>query len=583
MITNESSLIDLYLDAAQAERDVPLPEAVAFELFAASAVMKDKNLSSEEILFGRIGGGRDGAIDAVYVLQDGRLLDEDSHVFRDDFKIADARKGVELDLHIVQAKQESSFTETALDLIASSTRRLLDLSASHTDLTNYYSDEVIGRFELFRQAWKLLSVRSPAIRIHVEYVSKGDSAAIGKPVQSKAIDLESSLRALVPGARVSVGFIGARDLWSIVSTPATADLELRFVDYNTQGVSYVGLASLRDYSLFLSGTNGELREALFDWNVRDYQGSVAVNTQIQSTLVAGGPEDFWWLNNGVTILCSSASIGGDKTFTLTDPQIVNGMQTSHSIHHFVSNSDSSRVENSIRSVLVRLIVTRDEALRDRIIRATNSQTRVPDASLHATEDIHRQIEAHFLSEGWFYDRRKNHYRNLGKPTDRIVGIPALGQATMAIGLGRPDDARARPSTLLNNPTDYPLVFSEKTPLHVYHWLASTQRRVDLLLLRDADSYMRSNFRFHVSAYLVTKKFGQRIYNPSQLKDFASERLEVDDGDTFLAINQIQDLIQNSDELEFGEWSIDRFAKSRVFAEMVLDLGVSHSTTGPPTS
>ena len=82
-----------------------------------------------------------------------------------------------------------------------------------------------------------------------------------------------------------------------------------------------------------------------------------------------------------------------------------------------------------------------------MIRATNSQTKVPDASLPATEAIHRQIEAHFKAHGWFYDRRKNFYKNTGKPGDRIISIGGLGQAGTAIGLSRPNDARARPTTL----------------------------------------------------------------------------------------------------------------------------------------
>ena len=41
-------------------------------------------------------------------------------------------------------------------------------------------------------------------------------------------------------------------------------------------------------------------------------------------------EDFWWLNNGITILCSSAIAIG-KSITIENVQIVNGLQTSECI------------------------------------------------------------------------------------------------------------------------------------------------------------------------------------------------------------------------------------------------------------
>ena len=61
-----------------------------------------------------------------------------------------------------------------------------------------------------------------------------------------------------------------------------------------------------------------------------------------------------------------------------------------------------------------MVPTEDES-RDRIIKATNSQTVVPPSSLRATQRIHRDIEEYLQQKGLFYDRRKNHYKNEGKP------------------------------------------------------------------------------------------------------------------------------------------------------------------------
>ena len=128
----------------------------------------------------------------------------------------------------------------------------------------------------------------------------------------------------------------------------------------------------------------------------------------------------------------------NKRLTLENPQIVNGHQTSVEIfEHFRSTPGEEK-----RSVLVRVIEPSSEDSHQRIIRATNSQTSIPIAFLRATEEIHRNIEDYFKSNGFYYDRRKNSYSNEGKPRDKIVGVPTLAQAVMAILLGRPNDARA---------------------------------------------------------------------------------------------------------------------------------------------
>jgi hypothetical protein len=365
------------------------------------------------------------------------------------------------------------------------------------------------------------------------------------------------------------------ELWEITQSLAQYDLQLRFEDYVSKGDSYSGLVTLADYLHFLSEEDGTLRGHLFDWNVRDYQGQVAVNREIQNTLTSTGDDDFWWLNNGITILCSAINIGGDKTFTIENVQIVNGMQTSHNIHAVVSHVGVEQERNRNRSVSVRVIKTQDEGARDRIIRATNSQTVVAPASLHATEDIHRKIEAYFLSRDWYYERRKNYYRNVGKPIDRIIGIPGLGQSVMAMGLGRPNDARARPTTLLNNPTDYEFIFSNDVALETYFLLGTTQRIVDSLLLSEAaaaEAFVRSNLRYYVSTFLITRRLGSRVYDPRQLNAVDQSLFNVTIEDVCDALRATQTHAEIVSRRE--AWPLDRVAKSKTFADEIIKLASS---------
>ncbi|MCY1142345.1 AIPR family protein [Actinoplanes sp. Pm04-4] len=141
------------------------------------------------------------------------------------------------------------------------------------------------------------------------------------------------------------------------------------------------------------------------------------------------------MNNGVTIVCSKATAVG-KTYSLDDVQVVNGLQSSHTIFNVLRSAAADHPALD-RSILVRILVTgNDAATRDLVIRATNRQTSVPAASLRATDDVQRDIEAFFLGQDWYYDRRKNFYRNMGRSAERIVSISLLAQAVMAMGLSR---------------------------------------------------------------------------------------------------------------------------------------------------
>ena len=210
------------------------------------------------------------------------------------------------------------------------------------------------------------------------------------------------------------------------------------------------LVSLGDFFSFITDEKGNLVRSIFESNVRDYQGKTQVNDDIQTTLRENTDDEFWWLNNGITIVASKATLSG-KTMTVEDPQIVNGLQTSTEVfNHFTEHN----TQDEKRNLLVRVVVPPATESRDRIIKTTNSQTQIPVASLRATERIHRDIEEYLRPYGLYYDRRKNFYKNEGKPIERIVSISHLAQSVMSIALQKPNDARARPPSLLKRDADY---------------------------------------------------------------------------------------------------------------------------------
>ena len=185
--------------------------------------------------------------------------------------------------------------------------------------------------------------------------------------------------------------------------------------------SYVALATLKDYTRFMMGEDDKLLTQIFDANVRAYQGEIEVNKEIAVSLRdATNGVDFWWLNNGVTVVADNAQFMNNR-LTIENPLIVNGLQTSYEIYKFGDELE----ERDTRKILVRVIVEKNRGRRDEIIRATNRQTGMKHSSFRSSEPIHKQIEDYLLDLGFYYDRRKNYYKREGKPAKKIISIDRL--------------------------------------------------------------------------------------------------------------------------------------------------------------
>jgi len=183
-----------------------------------------------------------------------------------------------------------------------------------------------------------------------------------------------------------------------------------------------------------------------------------------------------------------------------------------------------------RNVPVRIIVTKDQEIADRIIRATNSQISIPPSQLKATEKIHRDIEDFLKKYDLYYDRRKNFYKLQGKPIAKIIGIVELAQAILAAGLGRPADARARPSTVVNNDVEYKKVFNDAYPIAVYPNATLLLRRCETYLADHPDSLSRqerNNLRFYLMRRTLIRTCKKLKAGINDLRTLAINDVTVD--------------------------------------------------------
>lgn len=498
MAKNDQILLDGIIDDRV---EIKLPSDrrdEAFEYLAFEQILKNYVLSRDEIESGWVDGRNDGGIDGFYIIINGHLLtDPENFVW--------PKSGSQLEIWIITCKHHDTFKQASLDNLAATISELFDLTLKNSELRGDYSELILKARENLKLAYKKLSSNLTQFSFHFAYASRGDTSAIGESVQSRANQIVSIAKESFSSCEADFHFFGSSELVELFRKKPNYSLELDFNESLSSGEKYVLLASLEDYYNFISD-NGALRRYLFDSNVRDFMGANRVNEDIKATLESDDSPDFWSLNNGVTILTTSASIIG-KSIRLDDIQIVNGLQTTESIYRYFQSGgrDASR-----RSVLVKVIVSKQDSVRDAIIRATNNQTAVELASLHATDKIQRDIEEVLERSEYHYERRTNYYKNLGHPPALIVTPLYLAAGYVSLVLKTPHTAYFLKSRFMRSDDSYNLVFSQKAPINVWPKIAAVLKFTDSNLEQVRPLGTSANERFiknwrHVVSFLVVAK------------------------------------------------------------------------------
>ncbi|MBI9036137.1 MAG: AIPR family protein [Bacteroidales bacterium] len=498
-MSNSKILLDTLVSSERTEIAPELSVQDYFEIFSASNVLKDKELSYDELCDGVVDGGDDGGVDSIYLFVGNEYINEEIQ----DYSIF--KRGVTVELIVIQSKYSDGFKEIAVEKLHRTLNDLLQVDFDKTKLQVEYNKNVIEKFELISGTLKNLVIKFPKLKFDCYYVSKGDSSEIHEKVKRKSDRLKEDVQDNWVDSTVNFHFFGANELLKEARRTPNVIHKIKTNDgFSPEKNMYIALVNLAEFYQFIKNENNHLDKNLFEANIRDYQGNVTVNKAIRDTLEESGTENFWWLNNGITILATKMTSSG-KELVIESPQIVNGLQTSNEIYRHFANSANG---NQDKSVLIRVICPESEDSRDKIIRATNSQTSIPAVSLRGSDKVHRNIETYFKSYGYYYDRRKNQYKNEGKPIDKIISLSFLGQSLMAIILHKPNVARARPSTLLNNNDEYLKLFNEENSLKAIYNCALLLKRVDTELKKKhaITTTERSDLSYYVCLDVAYRKF-----------------------------------------------------------------------------
>ena len=178
------------------------------------------------------------------------------------------------------------------------------------------------------------------------------------------------------------------------------------------------------------------RDRLLERNIRNFLGLYGnrVNEDIRNTLLSDEPSNFYFFNNGLTVICKDFSYNalqaGDYKINLENLQIVNGGQTCMTIlETYEECMKANKYLPEDATVLIRIYkLSSNEKETDDIISqitlATNSQNPVDLKDLRANDEKQKKLSMSIEELGYFY-RRKRAEITTKSSTDITPGIAAI--------------------------------------------------------------------------------------------------------------------------------------------------------------
>ena len=270
-----------------------------------------------------------------------------------------------IELHLIQAKYEKGFAETAVQKLESFAKDLLSYDKP-VDNLKYLNSSARDAIRNFREKYNDDVMGNPhTLSVIFHYGCKAATEPGPKDkVMLRAENLVKYVKGILSSADVRfIPWTAKRLLETARKVPETDVVVPVAESFATEDGSTVCLIKLKDYAeKLLTNAEGGLQTRFLEPNVRDYNGkSNPVNRQIRATLSeipAVSQEDFWWLNNGITILADECPVNGHK-MKIKNPEVVNGLQTSHEIFEWYN---AHKNDKDARNVLVRVIVSTDEKI-----------------------------------------------------------------------------------------------------------------------------------------------------------------------------------------------------------------------------
>ena len=484
-----------------------LPEDDAFELFIAAQLLPDDLLEQVQITDLLLDASTIGLDLAVLEINGALVWDVD-----DVEDLCEPTSKIEVTVHLAQAKRSANIDSAQILALGAVAAQFLnnDGLQQHPKLK--------ALMESLRRVFTSYAAKlkgAPAVNVH--YACTAPSMAVSDAtVADRMATARTSLEALGFVGPVHCAVWGADELhaaWNRKNQANEVELQLeKQVNLpKMPGIdqAILGVVAATELLKLVEGQDGNLDERIFYDNVRGFKGEDnPVNRQILETLTTQESQLLPVLNNGVTVVARTYQPKPGDAVSLSDFQIVNGCQTSHCLHRA---KDAIVASESPIYVPIRLVVTQDDEVATRIIRATNSQTAVLENDLVALTKFQKQLEDFYrldpVDVKLAYERRSGQFYAADVIKTRVVTISDQMRAVAAVMLDSPHAAGRYTGRLYDEVGT--TIFRENHKLLPYVASAFAAYRIENALRKGLDPSLKPA-RYHI---LMTVKY-QVLGGPS---------------------------------------------------------------------
>lgn len=236
----------------------------------------------------------------------------------------------------------------------------------------------------------------------------------------------------IDGKTVTYSVWDLERLWKYVSSGREReDMDLDLVaDFGGALPALPAHLGTGDYEAFLCVVPGSQIARIYDrWGSRLLEQNVRSFLQLKGNVNKGmaktikeTPEMFFAYNNGITATAESVEMTGGGIAKIRNLQIVNGGQTTASLH--LQSSKGESLDNVFVQMKLSIVKPeRAEEVVPKISEYANTQNKVNAADFFANHPFHIEleklsrrilapaIEGAFTQTRWFYERSRGQYQN----------------------------------------------------------------------------------------------------------------------------------------------------------------------------
>lgn len=408
--------------------DQSIKNDVLFEHFVNYIILErkiDENITEEIIEKLNIGSNNTIGIDGFAIIINGHHITE----IDDMDLLLDKNKKSTAEVFFIQSKTSPKFENKE---VLNFGNAIIDFIAE--DQKYNWSDGALQKIKLFNHLISRATDLVENPNCYLYYVTLGNYVADKnlEASKSKIIEEISDERLFTKTSFNYVDFTQLQSAYKKITQTISKSFEFEnktlIPEIDNVQEAYIGILPVTTIVDLITDEYNELIPSIFYDNVRDFQGVNRINQEINKTLADEKLKyAFSVLNNGITIVAESIKTSRNQ-LTITNFQIINGLQTSHMLF---SNKDILD-ENIL--VPVKLIITQDEKLIATIIRSTNRQTEVKEEDLIAYSDFQKKLEDYYQTfpekEKLYYERRSKQYKSLKIDSkiivDKSTQIKAVG-------------------------------------------------------------------------------------------------------------------------------------------------------------